>query len=108
MSDRIRLDGRVAVVTGAAGVIGAATMRLLAARGARIVAVDRKAPDLQTAIRELPASAEALAVTADVTKEAEVADYVRAAVDSFGTIDAFHNNAGIEGEVAPITKYSLE
>ena len=42
MPDRIRLDGKVAVVTGAAGVIGAATMRLLAARGARIVAVDRK------------------------------------------------------------------
>ena len=42
MTDRIRLDGRVAVVTGAAGVIGTATMRLLAERGARIVAVDRR------------------------------------------------------------------
>jgi NAD(P)-dependent dehydrogenase (short-subunit alcohol dehydrogenase family) len=41
MPDRIRLDGRVAVVTGAAGVIGTATIRLLAERGARIVAVDR-------------------------------------------------------------------
>src|SRR5437899_3008511 len=39
MPDRIRLDGRVAVVTGAAGVIGTATIRLLAERGARIVAV---------------------------------------------------------------------
>ena len=48
MPDRIRLDGRVAVVTGAAGVIGTATMRLLAERGARIVAVDRKAADLQS------------------------------------------------------------
>ena len=42
MPDRIRLDGRVAVVTGAAGVIGTATIRLLAERGARIVAVDRR------------------------------------------------------------------
>jgi NAD(P)-dependent dehydrogenase (short-subunit alcohol dehydrogenase family) len=108
MSDRIRLDGRVAVVTGAAGVIGTATMRLLAARGARIVAIDRKRQDLQTAIRDLPASAEALAISADVTSEHEVADYVRAAVDTFGTIDAFYNNAGIEGDVAPITEYSLE
>jgi NAD(P)-dependent dehydrogenase (short-subunit alcohol dehydrogenase family) len=108
MSDRIRLDGRVAVVTGAAGVIGTATMRLLAARGARIVAIDRKPQDLETAIRDLPASAEALAVAADVTSEAEVADYVRAAVDAFGTIDVFYNNAGIEGDVAPITEYSLE
>jgi NAD(P)-dependent dehydrogenase (short-subunit alcohol dehydrogenase family) len=108
MADRIRMDGKVAVVTGAAGVIGTATMRLLAERGARIVAVDRKQHDLEIAVKDLPASAQALAVTADVTHEDEVADYVRAAVDKFGTIDAFYNNAGIEGEVAPITKYSLE
>jgi NAD(P)-dependent dehydrogenase (short-subunit alcohol dehydrogenase family) len=99
MPDRIRLDGRVAVVTGAAGVIGTATIKLLAERGARIVAVDRKEADLKAAIKDLPASAEALAVTADVTSEEEVADYVRAAVDRFGTIDAFYNNAGVEGDI---------
>jgi len=108
MSDRIRLDGRVAVVTGAAGIIGTATVRLLAERGARIVAVDRKAAELETAIRDLPATAQALAVTADVTSEDEVAGYVRAAVEKFGTIDVFHNNAGIEGDIAPITEYRLE
>jgi NAD(P)-dependent dehydrogenase (short-subunit alcohol dehydrogenase family) len=108
MADRIRLDGKVAVVTGAAGVIGSATIRLLAERGARIVAVDRREADLKTAIRELPASAQALAVEADVTREDEVAEYVRAAVDTFGTIDVFYNNAGIEGDVKPITEYSLE
>src|SRR6266436_10187250 len=67
MPDRIRLDGRVAVVTGAAGVIGTATLRLLADRGARLVAVDRREQDLQTAIKDLPASAKALAISADVT-----------------------------------------
>src|SRR5665213_746490 len=108
MPDRIRLDGRVAVVTGAAGIIGTATMRLLAERGARIVAVDRKADELQAAIKHLPAAAEALAITADVTREDEVVDYVRASVDRFGTIDAFYNNAGIEGDIKPITEYSLE
>ncbi len=108
MADRIRLDGRVAVVTGAAGVIGTATIRLLAERGARIVAVDRKEADLEAAIKDLPASAEALAIAADVTQEDEVADYVRAAIDKFGTIDAFHNNAGIEGDIKPIPEYSLE
>jgi NAD(P)-dependent dehydrogenase (short-subunit alcohol dehydrogenase family) len=107
MADRIRLDGKVAIVTGAAGVIGTATLALLAERGAHIVAVDRNAQDLKTAIRDLPASARALAVTADVTREDEVAEYVRAAVDAFGTIDVFYNNAGIEGDIAPITKYSL-
>jgi NAD(P)-dependent dehydrogenase (short-subunit alcohol dehydrogenase family) len=108
MTDRIRLDGRTAVVTGAAGVIGTATIRLLAERGARIVAVDRKAQDLAEAIKGLPASAEALTIEADVTQEGEVAEYVRAAVDKFGTIDAFYNNAGIEGDVKPIQEYSLE
>jgi NAD(P)-dependent dehydrogenase (short-subunit alcohol dehydrogenase family) len=107
MSDRIRLDGRVAVVTGAAGHIGSATLRLLAERGARIVAVDRREQDLKTAIRELPASAQALAIAADVSDEDEVAGYVRAAVAQFGGIDVFHNNAGVEGDVAPITQYSL-
>src|ERR1700712_3876169 len=104
MTDRIRLDGRVAVVTGAAGIIGTATMRLLAERGARIVAVDRREQDLEDAIKDLPASAQALAVAADVTQEDEVADYVRAAVDKFGAIDVFYNNAGIEGDIAPIVR----
>jgi NAD(P)-dependent dehydrogenase (short-subunit alcohol dehydrogenase family) len=108
MPDRIRLDGKVAVVTGAAGVIGTATIRLLAERGARIVAVDRREADLKAAIRDLPAAAAALAVAADVTQEDEVADYVRAAVDKFGTIDVFHNNAGVEGDIKPIPEYSLE
>ena len=108
MPDRIRLDGRVAVVTGAAGVIGRATLRLLAERGARIIAVDRREADLQAAVRELPSSAQALAVAADITQEDEVAGYVRAAVERFGAIDVFYNNAGIEGDIAPITKYELE
>lgn len=108
MADRIRLDGRVAIVTGAAGVIGTATIRLLAERGARIVAVDRREPDLKSSIADLPATAQALAITADVTREDEVAEYVRAAVDKFSTVDIFYNNAGIEGEIAPITKYPLE
>ncbi|MCP3412844.1 SDR family oxidoreductase [Bradyrhizobium brasilense] len=108
MPDRIRLDGRVAVVTGAAGVIGTASLQLLAERGARIVAVDRKGADLKAAIKDLPASAEALAIEADVTDENEVKDYVRAAVARFGTIDTFYNNAGVEGDIRPIPEYSLE
>jgi len=108
MPDRIRLDGRVAVVTGAAGVIGIATMQLLSERGARIVAVDRLKANVQAAISDLPQSAQALAVAADVTTENDVESYVGAAIDKFGTIDIFFNNAGVEGDIAPITKYSLQ
>jgi NAD(P)-dependent dehydrogenase (short-subunit alcohol dehydrogenase family) len=108
MADGFRLDGRIALVTGAAGVIGTATMRLLAERGARLVAVDRNERQLQAAIRDLPGSAQALAVIADVTQEDQVAGYVRSAIDTFGAIDAFYNNAGIEGDIAPIVNFSLE
>ena len=108
MPDRIRLDGRVAVVTGAAGVIGRATIGLLAERGARIVAVDRRQADLDSAVKDLPTSAQALAIAADVTEEDGVKDYVRTAVERFGTIDAFYNNAGVEGVVKPIQDYPLE
>ena len=69
---------------------------------------DRKKPELKTAIKDLPASADALLVTADVTSEEEVAEYVRAALDKFGIIDVFYNNAGIEGEVKPIQDYPLD
>ena len=108
MVDRRGFDGKVALITGAAGVIGTATMRLFAERGARIIAVDRDGPPLRAALADLPASAEALGITADVTQEDDVADYVRQAIDRFGTIDVFCNNAGIEGDIAPIVSYSLQ
>src|SRR6478752_1695344 len=100
MADDTRLDGKVALITGAAGEIGAATMQLFAARGARIVAVDRNETQLKSAVAKLPAEAKALALTADVSREDDVA--------AAGTIDVFYNNAGIEGDVAPIQNYSLE
>ena len=108
MAERIRLDAKIALVTGAAGVIGTAIMRLLAERGARIVAIDRQEGPLADAVSGLPASAQALALAADVTQESEVADYVRAAVAKFGTIDVFYNNAGIEGDIKPIVDYPIE
>lgn len=102
------LSGKVALVTGAAGEIGAATIKLLAERGARIVAVDRNADGLKRAVGALPASAEALPIVADVTSEDEVASYVRQATDRMGGLHIFFNNAGIEGDVAPIPDYPLD
>ncbi|MDB5652552.1 MAG: oxidoreductase [Tardiphaga sp.] len=108
MTDRIRLDGRIALVTGAAGVIGIETMRLLAARGACIIAVDQDAERLKLAVAGLPAHAEALAVVADVTREDDVAGYVAHALGKFSRIDVFFNNSGIEGDIAPIVRSSVE
>ena len=101
-----RFAGKVAVVTGAAGGIGGATCRRLASEGARIVAVDLRAQDLEpvvAGIREL--GSEALAVTADVSVATEVARYVDEGVRRFGGIDLLVNNAGIEGVVKPLEEY---
>ncbi|KQW21231.1 oxidoreductase [Afipia sp. Root123D2] len=106
MAEPTSLSGKVAIVTGAAGEIGLATIRLLAERGARVVAVDRDADSLKRATAKLPAST--LPIVADVTREDDVASYVQQVTDAAGRIDIFFNNAGIEGDIAPITNYSLD
>ena len=109
MTDRIRLDGRVAVVTGAAGVIGTATIRLLAERGARIVAVDRREAGSRGRDQG-PAGLGARRWRSPPTSPRRTKSPNMSAprVDKFGTIDAFYNNAGIEGDIKPIPEYSLE
>jgi NAD(P)-dependent dehydrogenase (short-subunit alcohol dehydrogenase family) len=99
-------SGQVAVVTGAANGIGRATALAFAARGAKIVAVDRDAAGVERLAQEIrEKGGTALAVAADVTKSSDVARYVKAAVDTYGQIDCFFNNAGIEGKVTPIAEY---
>ena len=102
------LDGKVALVTGAAGEIGTATIQLLAERGARIVAVDRYSEGLARAFGKLPASAEALSIVADVSHEQDVASYVTRARDAMGGVHIFFNNAGIVGDIKPIPDYPVE
>lgn len=102
------LDGKVALVTGAAGEIGAATLALLAERGARIVAVDRDAEGLARVTRALPASAETLSIIADVTREEDVSAYVEQATARMGGLHIFFNNAGVEGAVRAIPDYPLD
>lgn len=102
------LDGKVALVTGAAGEIGTATIQLLAERGARIVAVDRDSDGLARAFGKLPASAEALSIVADVSHEQDVASYVTRARDAMGGVHIFFNNAGIVGDIKPIPDYPVE
>lgn len=106
MLDSNKLEGLSAVITGAGGVIGAATARLMVARGARVVGVDRDVGSMASLVTDLGASF--LAVEGDVTDETSVVAYVAAALDSLGAIDIFFNNAGIEGPVHPIGEYPLE
>ena len=95
-----RLDGKVAVVTGGAGGIGAAAVRLFVAEGARVMAVDRDAAGLKALAAEL---GDAAATTlADVTSEADSERYVAETVARFGGLDIALLNAGIEGELKSI------
>ena len=98
--------GKVAVITGAANGIGRAAAMGFAAHGATVVLVDRDGAGAKAAAGAIEQKGgKALAVTADVTKAADVAGYVKAAVDAYGRIDCFFNNAGIEGKLKPLHEY---
>ena len=93
------LEGKVAIVTGAASGIGRATARLLAQRGAHVVVADldgQRAADVAADI--CAAGGEAMAVRVDVREELQIKNMVAATVDAFGGVDILHNNAGDVGE----------
>lgn len=102
------LAGKVALITGAGGVIGRAAAALLARRGAKVVAVHRPSADVTALGEVLPPGGDVLFVEADVSREADVQAYVAATLRAFGRIDIFFNNAGIEGPLAPIVDYPLD
>src|ERR1041385_3740084 len=102
MEEGMPLDfsGKVALITGAGNGIGRATALAFAIGGAKVVVVDRDAAAGEASagiIRQQGGDARFCA--ADVTKSAEVQAYVKAALDAYGKIDCFFNNAGIEGSV---------
>lgn len=98
------LAGKVALVTGAASGIGRATALLMAAEGARVVATDIDADGAAaTAGVIAQQGGEALAVSADVTDDAQVAAMVAATLARFGRLDCAFNNAGVAPrEAAPV------
>jgi 3-oxoacyl-[acyl-carrier protein] reductase len=95
--DQPVLDGRVAVVTGAARGIGAATARALAGAGARVALLDRDAPGLETVAGSLPGGARGphriLAV--DVTDTAAVERAIGGLARDWRRLDVLVNNAGV-------------
>lgn len=100
-----RLQGEIAVVTGASSGIGRATARALAAEGATVVVTARRAERLDQLVDELEsAGGRALAVTADLTNATHVERLARAAHDAWGRVDILVNNAGV-GKYGPIEVY---
>ncbi len=92
----MKLEGKTAIITGAAAGIGTASAVLFAREGAKIVAVDidRKLLDELSGQIER-AGGNCLAVTADVSQREDVQNVLRSATDKFGRVDILFNNAGI-------------
>jgi NAD(P)-dependent dehydrogenase (short-subunit alcohol dehydrogenase family) len=96
------------VVTGAGGALGRACCIRQLELGHRVLAVDIDVTAGAALADELDAGDQLFVEVADVTDEAAVERYVRVAVELFGGIDGFFNNAGVEGSVTPIVAYPIE
>ena len=103
-----RLDGRTAVITGAASGIGRAASILFAKEGASVVCVDRAeaVDDTVRAIKD--AGGRALGLTGDAGVDAFVKSYVGAAISEFGGLDVVWANAGISGGFAPLHEQTAD
>ena len=101
-----RLEGKVAVITGAASGIGAGTARRFVAEGAMVVVADMQDAAGRALVDELGSSTRF--ARTDVTSESEVAAAVDLAVAEFGRLDVMFNNAGIVGAVGRISETSAE
>jgi NAD(P)-dependent dehydrogenase (short-subunit alcohol dehydrogenase family) len=97
------LDGKVAVVTGAAEGMGEATARVFAAAGAKVLAADVQTDIGEATVRSInDAGGTASFFRADVSKAADVEAMVQAAVDRYGRIDCAVNNAGVSPDNEPL------
>ena len=91
-----RLEGKVAVITGANSGVGEETAKLFAKEGAKLVICARRVEALEKAKAEIEAlGAEVLALPTDISKEADVVKLFEEAVKKFGKVDILVNNAGV-------------
>jgi len=104
-----KLDGKVALITGAASGIGRASALLFAEEGAKVAVADYVPAQGQETVKMIEeAGGEAIFIEADVSKAADVEKMVKTTVDTYGRIDILFNNAGIMGAFAPTAKTTEE
>jgi NADP-dependent 3-hydroxy acid dehydrogenase YdfG len=90
----MEIQGKVVIITGASMGIGAATARVFAKQGAKLVLAARSADTLAAVAKSLPAQTETLVVPTDMTDQAQVKALIDTAYARFGRIDILINNAG--------------
>ena len=91
-----RLDGKVAIITGSNSGVGAATARLFAKEGAKVVISARRLPQLEEVADQIKADGgEVLIVQTDVSKVEDAENLVAKTVEAYGKVDILVNNAGV-------------
>ncbi|MHB8772715.1 MAG: SDR family NAD(P)-dependent oxidoreductase [Syntrophales bacterium] len=104
----MKLQGKIAIITGAGRGLGRCTALAFAREGAKLVLAARSAEEIEHVAEELRAlRKEAIAVSVDVSHEDEVNRLVQKTLDSYGTIDILVNNAGSRGPIGPLQEISL-
>jgi NAD(P)-dependent dehydrogenase (short-subunit alcohol dehydrogenase family) len=103
-----RLEGKTALVTGAASGIGRASAILFAAEGANVLALDRAPAVEETAANIVKAGGRAMALVRDSADEANIAGAIDTAVREYGALDVCFANAGVSGGLVPLQEQTPE